>query len=173
MRNRLQHSDGERGATLLEFALVAPVLLLLIFGAFEYGMFFKDYLTVPQEEAHKYPQTDFCGVWIAARAREMNCNCYKPFTEREFELLRQNLEEYGPDLIAMNLTSVPMRECAEVTRRIRQWMDVPIIWGGSGPTIEPERSLEHADMICNGEGEELIVELADAIDAGRDYSKLR
>jgi len=39
-------SNPERGATLLEFALVAPVLLLLIFGAFEYGMFFKDYLTV-------------------------------------------------------------------------------------------------------------------------------
>jgi hypothetical protein len=31
---------------MVEFALVAPVLLLLIFGAFEYGMFFKDYLTV-------------------------------------------------------------------------------------------------------------------------------
>jgi Flp pilus assembly protein TadG len=40
------HSNGERGAVLVEFALVAPVLLLLIFGAFEYGMFFKDYLTV-------------------------------------------------------------------------------------------------------------------------------
>jgi hypothetical protein len=38
--------NGERGASLLEFALVAPVLLLLTFGAFEYGMFFKDYLTV-------------------------------------------------------------------------------------------------------------------------------
>jgi Flp pilus assembly protein TadG len=39
-------SSRERGATLLEFALVAPILLLLTFGAFEYGMFFKDYLTV-------------------------------------------------------------------------------------------------------------------------------
>lgn len=39
-------SRRERGAALLEFALVAPVLLLLIFGAIEYGMFFKDYLTV-------------------------------------------------------------------------------------------------------------------------------
>jgi hypothetical protein len=44
--NTHPHSDRERGASLLEFALVAPVLLLLIFGAFEYGMFFKDYLTV-------------------------------------------------------------------------------------------------------------------------------
>jgi anaerobic magnesium-protoporphyrin IX monomethyl ester cyclase len=136
-------------------------------------IYFKDYITVPQEEAHLYPQTDLCGVWIAARAREMNCNCYKPFTEREFELLRENLEEFRPDLIAMNLTSVPMRECAEVTRRIKEWFDIPVIWGGSGPTIEPERAIEHCDMICVGEGEELIVELADALDAGRDYSNLR
>lgn len=39
-------STQERGATLLEFALVAPLLLLLTFGTFEFGMFFKDYLTV-------------------------------------------------------------------------------------------------------------------------------
>jgi TadE-like protein len=45
MRSQRQQ-DQERGASLLEFALVAPVLLLLTFGAFEYGMFFKDYLTV-------------------------------------------------------------------------------------------------------------------------------
>jgi Flp pilus assembly protein TadG len=40
------HRDRERGTALVEFALVAPVLMLLIFGAFEYGLFFKDYLTV-------------------------------------------------------------------------------------------------------------------------------
>lgn len=38
--------QDERGATLLEFALVTPVLLLLVFGAVEYGLFFKNYLTV-------------------------------------------------------------------------------------------------------------------------------
>jgi Flp pilus assembly protein TadG len=46
MRSLQRRSERERGASLVEFALVAPVLLLLIFGAFEYGMFFKDYLTV-------------------------------------------------------------------------------------------------------------------------------
>jgi len=40
------HSDKERGASLLEFALVAPILLLLTFGTFEFGMLFKDYLSV-------------------------------------------------------------------------------------------------------------------------------
>lgn len=41
-----QLSHRERGASLLEFALVAPILMLLTFGTFEFGMFFKDYLTV-------------------------------------------------------------------------------------------------------------------------------
>ncbi len=45
MRTQRRH-QRERGASLLEFTLVAPILLLLTFGTFEFGMFFKDYLTV-------------------------------------------------------------------------------------------------------------------------------
>jgi hypothetical protein len=45
MRPRPQ-SSRERGAALVEFALIAPLLILLVFGVIEYGMFFKDYLTV-------------------------------------------------------------------------------------------------------------------------------
>jgi Flp pilus assembly protein TadG len=41
-----RRSSREQGTALVEFALVAPVLILLVFGAIEYGMFFKDYLTV-------------------------------------------------------------------------------------------------------------------------------
>ncbi|HET9770235.1 MAG TPA: TadE/TadG family type IV pilus assembly protein [Acidimicrobiia bacterium] len=44
--NSRSQSRNERGAALLEFALVAPILILLVFGIVEYGMFFKDYLTV-------------------------------------------------------------------------------------------------------------------------------
>jgi radical SAM superfamily enzyme YgiQ (UPF0313 family) len=42
---------------------------------------------------------------------------------------------------------------------------VPIIWGGSAPTLEPERCIQYADMLCINEGEELIVVLAIAIDS--------
>ena len=41
-----RQAHRERGAALLEFALVLPILIMLVFGAIEYGMFFKDYLTV-------------------------------------------------------------------------------------------------------------------------------
>ena len=36
----------DEGAALVEFALVAPVFLLVIFGILEFGLAFKDYLTV-------------------------------------------------------------------------------------------------------------------------------
>lgn len=36
----------DRGATLVEFAILLPLLLLLSLGAFEYGMLFRDSLTV-------------------------------------------------------------------------------------------------------------------------------
>lgn len=38
--------NGDRGATLVEGALVMPVLMLFIFGIFEFGLAFRDYLTV-------------------------------------------------------------------------------------------------------------------------------
>lgn len=136
-------------------------------------IYFKDYFVAPQEEAHKFGHPDLCGMWIAARARKMNVNCYRPFTEREYGYLFEVLREFQPDLIGFSLTSVPFKEGVEVTRRLKREFQVPVIWGGSGPTLEPEQALEHADLVCVGEGEELIVELADAIDGGRDFSRLR
>src|SRR3954447_16440050 len=41
-----QRRPGERGAVLVEFAIIAPVLCMLIFGMIEYGLLFRDYLTV-------------------------------------------------------------------------------------------------------------------------------
>lgn len=39
-------ASGQRGATLIEMAIVMPVLVLLLVGILEVGMAFKDYLTV-------------------------------------------------------------------------------------------------------------------------------
>ena len=39
-------SDRERGATLVEMAIVLPVLLLMVIGLMEMGIAFKSYLTV-------------------------------------------------------------------------------------------------------------------------------
>lgn len=41
----MRSDDGERGATLVEMAIVLPILLLLVFGIVELGLAFRSYLT--------------------------------------------------------------------------------------------------------------------------------
>ena len=44
-----------------------------------------------------------------------------------------------------------------------------IVWGGMHPTLAPEECVGHADLICRGEGEEFMVELAGLLSQGKDY----
>lgn len=46
MRSTQKRSHGERGATLVEAALVYPLLFLVLFGIVEFGLAFKDYLSI-------------------------------------------------------------------------------------------------------------------------------
>ena len=38
MNNLLRHRDGERGAAAVEFALLAPILVVILFGVTEFGL---------------------------------------------------------------------------------------------------------------------------------------
>lgn len=135
-------------------------------------IYFKDFLVVPLEEAPRYEVSDYPGVAVSARAKEFIWNAYRPFSEREYELLIDTLRDFDPHLIGFSLTSLPVKPAAQLTAKLKQLFDVPIIWGGSAPTLEPERCIQYADMLCINEGEELIVELANRIDAGRDPSDI-
>ncbi len=46
MHAQLRRGRGDTGATLLESAIITPVLMLFVFGIFEFGFAFRDYLTV-------------------------------------------------------------------------------------------------------------------------------
>ncbi len=132
-------------------------------------IYFKDFLVAPVEEASRYEISDYPGVLVGARAKEFVWNCYKPVSEAEYQLLIGVLREFDPHLIGFGLTALPLKVAEEVTARLkREFPTVPIIWGGPGPTLEPERCIQHADMLCINEGEELIVELANRLDAGAD-----
>ncbi len=97
----------------------------------------------------------------------------EPWTEREMEIMLDLLEKLSPGLIGISLVSSHFELACEITRRIKKRMDTPIVWGGVHPTLCPEECIEHTDIVCVGEGEEAIVELADAISRGKDYTKIR
>jgi Flp pilus assembly protein TadG len=46
MRQRIRNAFGERGAALVEMAILLPLLIVLVFGIIEYGLLFKEKLTI-------------------------------------------------------------------------------------------------------------------------------
>jgi len=50
---------------------------------------------------------------------------------------------------------------------------IPIIYGGVHATLFPEKCIELADIVCVGEGEEAIVELANYLEKGKSINKIK
>ena len=73
------------------------------------------------------------------------------------------------ELIGMSLMTNTFHRASVLTTRLREaGVKAPIIWGGTHPTVAPDESLEIADIICVGEGEHPMLQLAEAIEAGKD-----
>ena len=77
------------------------------------------------------------------------------------------------DLIGISLTSNYFDNATRITERLRRSTRAPIIWGGVHPTLRPEECLEHADLVCIGEGEDALLELALKMAHGGDYTGVR
>jgi hypothetical protein len=88
--------------------------------------------------------------------------CYiEPITDTEWQLLVGKLTELRPELIGIALTTPTAMKGREITERLkREFPRVPVIWGGIHPTINPEDCIRWTDMVCIGEGEHPMVELA-------------
>jgi radical SAM superfamily enzyme YgiQ (UPF0313 family) len=76
----------------------------------------------------------------------------------------------GSDLIGITLMTNFFDGAVQVTERIKRELRSPVIWGGVHPTIRPEESLEHADLVCVGDGEEALLELVERMAARQNYS---
>jgi hypothetical protein len=125
-------------------------------------VYFKDFLAVPVDQADRYIVSDYPGILVGARGHEMVWNCYKPFSDTEYRLLIEALREFRADLIGLSLSSLTIKPAVEVTARLKAELGVPVVWGGSGPTLEPDLCIKDTDLVCVGEGEQAIVDLAGA-----------
>jgi anaerobic magnesium-protoporphyrin IX monomethyl ester cyclase len=79
----------------------------------------------------------------------------------------------GSDLIGISFMTNYFDRAVQLTEEIKKRTDCPIIWGGIHPTVAPEESLKHVDMICMGEGEEPLLELMERMKKGNDYFDTR
>jgi len=70
------------------------------------------------------------------------------------------------DIIGVSLMTNFFDGAAQITRGLKAGLPTPVVWGGVHPTIRPEECLEHADMVCIGEGEDSLLALLDRMAAG-------
>lgn len=77
------------------------------------------------------------------------------------------------DLIGLNSFSENCRETTSLIDDIKQTTKAPIILGGIHATLDPKDCIEHADIICVGEGEEAMLELTRKLSAGEETKNIK
>ena len=73
------------------------------------------------------------------------------------------------DLVGITVMSNYWDNAIQITEKIKENYDIPVVWGGTHPTIRPDECLDHADMVCIGEAEDSITELARKMEMGQHY----
>ena len=77
------------------------------------------------------------------------------------------------DLIGISLMSNFWDNAIQLTQKLKQHYDIPIMWGGTHPTVRPEECLEYADMVCISESEQPLVELTRKMAKGENYFDIK
>ena len=85
--------------------------------------------------------------------------------------LKKKITEFSPDLLAVSCTETTFLRGLHLVAKTRD-MGIRNIFGGVFPTFAPQivMGYDTVDMLCVGDGENAIVDLADRISKGQDYS---
>lgn len=89
--------------------------------------------------------------------------------EEEFS---KTLKEFQPDLLAVSAMTTNLDETLVLLSQVQP--DCLVVMGGVHATLDPEEVLSSkvVDMVCIGEGEGALVELCNALEAGKDTQKI-
>ena len=93
-------------------------------------------------------------------------------TPEELDAILSFIQKTHPALIGFSLMTFNFHRTRRISQEIkRNFPNIPIVWGGIHPIFDPEESLNYADYVCIGEGEEAMLDLVRSIENG--YSTTR
>lgn len=87
----------------------------------------------------------------------------------------ETLKKFKPDLVANStMTGIHIQDL-KILNLVKSLLpDVLTIMGGIHPTFLPEVvESPNLDIVCRGEGERAVIELAEKIETGKDYTKIK
>ena len=95
------------------------------------------------------------------------------FFDVKSELLDQVLS-FKPDLVALSVVADDFIWANEWSKRIKAQLDVPIVYGNIGPTVDPMAPLlkPYVDFIVRGEGEFTLQELLEYFEGKRNLEDI-
>lgn len=100
-------------------------------------------------------------------------SCYAAYnaTQKEIGLFVNLVNRIQPDLICLSTRSFGYTISKKLISQMKAACDIPVIGGGWGPTLEPEKFLEFCDYVCFGEGERAIDQICRKLgENDRDFS---
>jgi anaerobic magnesium-protoporphyrin IX monomethyl ester cyclase len=79
----------------------------------------------------------------------------------DLDRIKDDALRYKPDLVGFSVLTNQAKYAATIAHHMRGYLDVPIVFGGIHPTMDPHETLadDAIDAICLGEGEEALLEL--------------
>jgi len=113
-------------------------------------------------------------MYISSMLKSRGHQCEVMIETLESDNDLRKLWAASPDLIAVSCLTSDYHWAVSKAQDIKKQAKTPIILGGTHPTLNPEESISDPaiDMICIGEGEYPMVELAEALDQNRDFSSI-
>jgi len=98
--------------------------------------------------------------YVKANGFQSTCLfCPVEFNDKNLDSLISILKQLNISLVGISTVTDDFQSAVLVTEKVKQSFDRPVIWGGAHVNVKPEESLQYADMICMGEGEEAFLEL--------------
>lgn len=86
------------------------------------------------------------------------------------EKMIRKAKQFSPDLVAFSSTTYMFPFVRQMAPVLKSELDVPIIVGGVHATMAPDQVLKEkaVDMVCIGEGEYALLDLANKLERGKD-----
>ncbi len=94
----------------------------------------------------------------------------KNYTSSELAQLAKICEK--SELIGISSYASTSKRASRIILFLRK-LGIPIVYGGVHATISPEDCIKYAGIICVGEGEEAVIELAEAIEKNKSIDEIK
>jgi anaerobic magnesium-protoporphyrin IX monomethyl ester cyclase len=142
------------------------VLLVSFFNTEAYGL--RQLHSILYNEGYDVKMLFLKGPIEDSFSGSFNC-----LTDKEEEYLKSLISQYNPHLIAFSLVSSNFNLYKRIYKRICGMGDFKVIVGGWQASLNPGETIHWCDMLCVGEGEEMIKELVDKLYNNRPINKIR